>query len=116
MATYLYRLGAFVFERRRRVVALWLVVLAAVIASAMAFGGQTNDKFTVPGTESQQAQELLEEKFPAASGTYARIAFAAPSGERLTDPETAPPCRRRWPGPRRRPTSPRSQTRTRPGP
>ncbi|MEN3279160.1 MAG: putative drug exporter of the superfamily [Solirubrobacteraceae bacterium] len=43
---------------------------------------------TVPGTESQEAQELLEQKYPAASGTYARLVFAAPKGEKLTDPET----------------------------
>ena len=60
---------------------------AVVIARAAAFGGQTNDKFAVPGTESQQAQELLEEKFPGAGGTYARVVFAAPEGETLTDPE-----------------------------
>jgi RND superfamily putative drug exporter len=87
MATYLYRLGAWAFGRRRTVVALWVLVLAGVIASAMAFGGTTNDKFTVPGTESQEAQELLEERYPAASGTYARIVFAAPEGESLTEPE-----------------------------
>src|SRR3712207_9377156 len=87
MARHLYRLGAWAFERRRTVMALWTVVLAGVIAGAAAFGGTTNDKFTVPGTESQEAQELLEERYPAASGTYARIVFAAPDGERLTDRE-----------------------------
>lgn len=87
MATYLYRLGGWAFDRRRTVVALWMLVLAGVIAAAVAFGGTTNDKFTVPGTESQQAQELLEERYPEVSGTYARIAFAAPAGEKLTDPD-----------------------------
>jgi uncharacterized membrane protein YdfJ with MMPL/SSD domain len=87
MATYLYRLGAWAFRRRRTVVALWGLVLAGVIASAVAFGGTTNDKFSVPGTESQEAQELLEQRYPAASGTYARIVFAAPEGESLTDKE-----------------------------
>jgi RND superfamily putative drug exporter len=87
MATYLYRLGAWAFRRRRTVAALWTLVLAGVIAGAMAFGGTTNDKFTVPGTESQEAQQLLEERYPEASGTYARIVFAAPEGEKLTDPE-----------------------------
>jgi len=87
MATHLYRLGGWAFRRRKTVLALWAAVLAAVIASAVAFGGPTNDKFSVPGTESQEAQDLLEAKFPAASGTYARIVFAAPEGEKLTDPE-----------------------------
>ena len=87
MATHLYRLGGWAFQHRRRVVALWATVLVAVVAAAAAFGGKTNDKFSVPGTESQQAQELLEQKYPAASGTYARLVFAAPEGERLTDAE-----------------------------
>ena len=87
MATRLYRLGGWAFEHRWRVVAIWVTVLVAVFASAAAFGGKTNDKFSVPGTESQQAQELLEQKYPAASGTYARLVFAAPEGEKLTDAE-----------------------------
>jgi uncharacterized membrane protein YdfJ with MMPL/SSD domain len=85
MATFLYRLGGWAFERRGRVIAAWIVVLGLVVASAAAFSGKTNDKFTVPGTESQRAQELLEQKYPAASGAYARMVFAAPEGQKLTD-------------------------------
>jgi uncharacterized membrane protein YdfJ with MMPL/SSD domain len=87
MAKHLYRLGGWAFQRKKTVLALWAMVLVGVIASAMAFGGSTNDKFTVPGTESQDAQELLEQKYPEASGTYARVVFAAPEGETLNDPE-----------------------------
>ena len=87
MANRLFRLGGWAFEHRKRVVALWALVLVGVIAAAAAFGGKTNDKFSVPGTESQEAQELLEQKYPAASGTYARLVFAAPKGEKLTDAE-----------------------------
>src|ERR1044071_3813912 len=86
MTTHLNRLGDWAFTHRKTVVASWMAVLAVVIGCAVAFGGTTNDKFTVPGTEAQEAQELLEQKFPAASGAYARIAFAAPEGEKLTDP------------------------------
>jgi uncharacterized membrane protein YdfJ with MMPL/SSD domain len=85
MATYLYRLGGWTFQHRRKVLGAWVVVVALVVASAAAFSGKTNDKFTVPGTESQQAQELLEQKYPAASGAYARMVFMAPKGEKLTD-------------------------------
>ena len=46
----------------------WIAVLGLVVASAAAFSGQTNNKFSVPGTESQQAQDLLEQKFPGAGG------------------------------------------------
>ena len=70
--------------------ALWLAVLVGVIALAVGvLGPAPNNKFEVPGTESQQAQELLEQKYPAASGTYARVVFAAPEGETLKDADNS---------------------------
>jgi putative drug exporter of the RND superfamily len=87
MATYLYRLGGWAFRRRRTVLLAWITVLGLVVASAAAFSGQTNSKFSVPGTESQQAQDLLEQKFPGAGGASARMVFAAPAGEKVTDKE-----------------------------
>ena len=85
MATRLYRIGGWAFEHRSTVLVTWLVVLAGVIASASAFSGKTSNEFSVPGTESQVAQDLLEEKFPEAGGGSARVVFAAPKGEKLTD-------------------------------
>ena len=87
MATYLYRLAGWTFDNRRKVLLGWLAVLAVVIASAGAFGGEFSTKFEVPGTESQKAQDLLHEKYPGAGGASARVVFAAPKGERLTDPD-----------------------------
>src|SRR5262245_55152320 len=87
MATYLYRLGTWAFTHRWRVLGVWIVVLVAVGASAVAFAGETNNKFEVPGTESQRAQALLEEKFPGTGGASARVVFVAPKGEKLTDPD-----------------------------
>ena len=87
MATYLYRLGGWAFRRRRTVLLAWITVLGLVVASAAAFSGQTNDRFSVPGTESQQAQDLLEQKFPGAGGASARMVFAAPAGQKVTDQE-----------------------------
>ena len=87
MATYLYRLGRWAFDNKRKVVAGWLVVLVAVMASATAFSGTFSSKFEVPGTESQQAQDLLHEKYPGAGGASARVVYEAPEGEKLTDPE-----------------------------
>jgi uncharacterized membrane protein YdfJ with MMPL/SSD domain len=86
MASYLYRLGGWAFDNRRKVLVGWLVVLGLVIASAAAFSGKFSTKFEVPGTESQRAQDLLHEKYPGAGGASARVVFAAPEGQRLTDP------------------------------
>jgi uncharacterized membrane protein YdfJ with MMPL/SSD domain len=87
VATYLYRLGGWAFEHRWKTVGAWVLVLIAVLAASTAFKGETNDKFSVPGTESQDAQDLLHEKFPGAGGASARVVFVAPAGETLTDPE-----------------------------
>jgi uncharacterized membrane protein YdfJ with MMPL/SSD domain len=86
MATYLYRLGGWAYRRRRRVLAAWILVVALVGAAAASFGGQTDNSFTVPGTESQRAQDLLEKKFPGAGGASARVVYKAPEGESLNDP------------------------------
>ena len=87
MATHLYRLGGFAFDHRRKVLLGWVAVLALVIACASAFSGQFSSKFEVPGTESQQAQDLLHDKYPGAGGASARLVFEAPQGEELTDPQ-----------------------------
>jgi putative drug exporter of the RND superfamily len=85
MATYLYRLGGWAFDHRRTVLLGWVLVLVLVVASAGAFSGQFSEKFEVPGTESQRAQDLLYEKYPGAGGASARVVYQAPAGQKLTD-------------------------------
>jgi RND superfamily putative drug exporter len=83
MASALSRLGRASFRRRRLVLAVWLAVVAASVLGAMTLGGSTDSSFSIPGTESQQAIDLLQERFPQANGASGRIVFAAPEGEAL---------------------------------
>ncbi|WP_406463899.1 MMPL family transporter [Streptomyces sp. NBC_01622] len=85
MATFLYRLGRFSFRRRRLVLMLWIAVLAAVGIGAASVSSNTSDSFTLPGTQSQKAIDLLGKEFPQASaaGATARVVFEAPAGEQL---------------------------------
>ncbi|WBQ04274.1 MMPL family transporter [Kribbella sp. CA-293567] len=91
MATYLYRLGRFAFRRRRMVVFIWLGLLVAGITGAATLSGPTANGFSIPGTESQRALDLLDERFPqaGADGGTARIVFQAPPGGKLADPANA---------------------------
>jgi len=86
MASFLYQLGRFAFRRRWLVAATWLGVLAATLVGAVALSGPTSDSFSIPGTPSQQANDLLSERFPEASadGAGARVVFAAPEGRTLS--------------------------------
>ena len=43
-----------------------------------------NNSFTIPGTESQQALDLLDSKFPGTGGAQAQVVFSVPSPETLT--------------------------------
>ncbi|GLH96959.1 MMPL family transporter [Phytohabitans aurantiacus] len=88
MASFLYRMGRFAFRRRWLVLGLWLAVLAGTLTAAGTLSGSTDDSFRIPGTASQQAIDLLQERFPQASagGATARVVFAAPEGQTLADP------------------------------
>jgi putative drug exporter of the RND superfamily len=61
----------------------WAVALAVVMGLAGTAGGVLTDDLVAPGSQSEQAMVLLEERFPAAAGGGAMAVFAAPAGERL---------------------------------
>jgi putative drug exporter of the RND superfamily len=89
VAVFLYRLGRFAFRRRWIVAVTWLAALVLTGAGAATLAGDHTESFEIPGTESQQAMDLLSERFPgmAANGATGRVVFAAPEGEMLTEPE-----------------------------
>ena len=83
MARLLYALGRWAAVHRRRVLPAWILLLAVVGGLGIGLHGQLSSVFSVPGTESQNAQNLLQDKFPAAAGGTARIVFAAPAATTL---------------------------------
>jgi RND superfamily putative drug exporter len=89
MAHALQRLGRISFRRRRTVLGIWIGLLVAVAATAIVAGGSFTSNFSVPGTESQKANDLLAQKLPATKGATGRIVFAAPEGRHLTGPARA---------------------------
>src|ERR1700734_312604 len=91
MSSFLYRLARFAYGRRWLVLGLWLAAAIAAIAIAQASGGKTNDTFTIPGTESQNAAAVLTARLPAFSGGQTPIVFATHGNAKVTAPaaETA---------------------------
>src|ERR1700754_4542919 len=75
MTSLLSLIAANAARRPRIATLLVLVGLVACIGGAVAAGGAFKDDFTVPGIESQKAQDLLEQRFPAQSGTQATLVF-----------------------------------------
>lgn len=87
MSVLLYRLGRWSFRARRIVVLVWAALLLVLGGSAAAFASPSATSLSLPGTESQEAMDLLEERFPEAGldRGSAQIVFVAESGD-LSDP------------------------------
>ena len=62
------RLAGVAFRHRGRVVLGWIAALAIAIGLSAAFAGDFNADYSTPGSDSKQAQDLLENRFPAQSG------------------------------------------------
>nr|AKA59369.1 RND superfamily putative drug exporter [uncultured bacterium AB_9] len=73
------------------VVALWLVALGGAVLLAVGSQGPVTTRATMPGIESQQAYDLIAERFPgaAADAASATIVFVAPRDQALTSAENA---------------------------
>ncbi|SDD48117.1 putative drug exporter of the RND superfamily [Sanguibacter gelidistatuariae] len=90
MASFLYRVGHFSYTRRWVVLITWLVVLLAVGGAALASGMKMTEDIAIPGTESANAQQILEERFgDAASGVGSGTGGSAGAGSEADQPATA---------------------------
>src|SRR3954465_2085291 len=77
------KLAAWCHDRRRTVIGLWVAaffIFAALWATA---AGDYINTFRLPGTESQRAYDLLNEKFPQQAGDTASVVFAVDQGKVL---------------------------------
>ena len=69
---------------RRIVVVAWIVAAVGILAVSSSVGKKSASNFTLPGTGSQQAVDLLTSRFPAQAGDADQIVFHARTGT-LTD-------------------------------
>jgi RND superfamily putative drug exporter len=87
VATFLYRLGKASYRNAGRVLALWVVAMVALLGVGVGFGGQTDEDFRIPGSESQTAFNRLNAVFPTFAGASAQAVLVAPEGDRLDTAE-----------------------------
>jgi RND superfamily putative drug exporter len=67
-------------SHRRTVLAVWVVIAVATTAVATAVGRDYANNFTLPGTESQRAVDLLTREFPQQSGDVDTFVFRVAHG------------------------------------
>jgi RND superfamily putative drug exporter len=81
------RLARLTFRHRRRTVLAWLLVLVLAGVLSSTLGGGFRADYSAPGSDSRAAQQLLEARFPARSGTTVDLVVAGKG------PVTAPAVR-----------------------
>jgi RND superfamily putative drug exporter len=74
------KLARWTMAHRRIVVVAWIVGTVGVFAASSSVGKKTASDFTLPGTGTQHALDLLRSKFPAQAGDADQIVFHARSG------------------------------------
>lgn len=80
MSRLLHRLGGAAARHPWRVIGLWLAALGAVVGLAATVGGELTDDYTIPGSDSQAAYDLLRERFPEMAGAEARVVVHSDEG------------------------------------
>ena len=70
-----------------KVVLTWIAIIATLIFLVATIGGSLRDEFSIPGSDTQKATDLIEAEFSSEQGAVLNIVFAAPEGERLDTPE-----------------------------
>jgi putative drug exporter of the RND superfamily len=81
----LEKLARWSYGRRWTMLFIWIVAFAGAIFLQGAAGGDYSTDFSLPGYESQEAFDLLEERFPEVAGDTADIVWKAESG--VDDPQ-----------------------------
>jgi RND superfamily putative drug exporter len=74
------KIARWTMAHRRTVVVAWIVATVGIFAVSASVGKKTASDFTLPGTGTQHALDLLRSKFPAQAGDADQIVFHAQTG------------------------------------
>jgi RND superfamily putative drug exporter len=74
------RLAGWSYRRRWWALVVWVVVLVGVTGVAQAVGGEYHNDFSLPGTESQQALDILKARAPGQAGATVQVVVQDPGG------------------------------------
>ncbi len=85
MTGVLYAIGKACAKHRFVVLGVWLVVAVLLVGISKQMGDNTNDNLSLPGTNSDQATQILDKSFPVQANGTSPIILHAPSGGKLTD-------------------------------
>ncbi len=80
MSQLLYRVGHGAGSHPWRVLAAWIVIAVSVLMLNSSVGGEPDETFRLPGSDSQHAADLLTERFPGQTLYTSNVVFHSPDG------------------------------------
>jgi putative drug exporter of the RND superfamily len=86
MSTFLFRLGRWCARHPFKTISAWFLLALAIFTASAQFGDDLVDDYSVPGVESQEGTDVLEERFPEFAGAASRVVFHTEDG-RIDDPD-----------------------------
>ncbi|MGD0702638.1 MAG: MMPL family transporter [Trebonia sp.] len=84
------RVAGFCYDHRRLVLGIWVLALIGATLISQAAGSRYSDSFSGGNSQSQQVQNLLQDKFPSQAGSPADVvirtagAFSSPASQAAT--------------------------------
>src|SRR3954453_24225625 len=84
MSHVLYKIGNFAGRHPWRVISAWIFVALAIFLFNSSHGGQYDESFSLPGSESQRAADAIQDRFPQETLYSSNVIFHSEEG--LTDP------------------------------
>jgi len=85
MTPVLYALGHFCTKHRWVVVIAWVVIAVGLLLGSKALGWNTSNNLTLNGTGSQDATNLLNDRWPDAANGSIPVVLGAPGGNLISD-------------------------------
>lgn len=85
MTRGLYIFGRWIASHRILAIVIWLVVAAAIGTWSKSLDASLTDDYSLPGTQSQEAEEGLVEYFPEEVGPSATVIFVSSKGDITSD-------------------------------
>jgi putative drug exporter of the RND superfamily len=86
MSHVLYRIGNFAGRHPWRVISAWILIALAIFMLNSSKGGQYDETFTLPGSESQAAADAIQDRFPQETLYSSNVILHSDDG--LTAPAT----------------------------
>ena len=78
-------LATWCVQHRKTTIAIWVVAIVAIVSGVSTAGTNYKNSFSLNGTDSYKAQQLLQSAAPKASGDREQVVFEATDGT-VTDP------------------------------